>query len=150
MGDIIQPMDADRFWALVEMSDGDADKMTRMLMWFPKEEIIAFDLRMGLILYALDREDIHDVTDGSDDGFLYARCWIISRGRAYCGSVLADPHNAVPNKEDNGWLYPAMDAYEALAGEETWPDAIDKHWRALGVPDVNEASWPSRYGSDSE
>jgi hypothetical protein len=87
------------------------------------------------------------VTDGSDDGFLYARCWIISRGRAYCASVLADPSKAVEDEEDNDWLYPAMDAYEALAGEGTWADAIQKHWDALGVPDANEAAWPSESGN---
>ncbi len=149
MRETIEPMREDRFWALVEMSGGDADKMTHMLMWFPKEHIIAFELRMGMILHLLDREDIHDVTDGSDDGFLYARCWIISRGRAYCESVLADPSNAVEDEEDNDWLYPAMDAYEALAGEGTWGNASEAHWRALQIPDTNEAGWPSRYGNQS-
>jgi hypothetical protein len=147
MSESIEPMTEDRFWALVEESGGDAGKMTKILTWLPKEEIIAFELRFGILLYLLDREDIHDVTDGSDDGFLYARCWIISQGRAYCESVLADPSNAIEDEEDNDWLYPAMDAYEALAGEGAWPEAIERHWQALGFPDTNEAAWPSRYGN---
>ena len=43
----IPPMPEDRFWALVELSGGDADKMKAILLWFPKEDIIAFDLRLG-------------------------------------------------------------------------------------------------------
>ena len=87
----IPPMEEERFWALVELSDGDADKMKSLLLWFPKEDIIAFDLLLGEVLERLDRKDIHDVTDGSNDGFLDARLWIVSRGRAYYGPYLPTP-----------------------------------------------------------
>jgi hypothetical protein len=87
----IPPMPEDRFWALVELSGGDADKMKSLLLWFPKEHSIAFNLRLGEVVEQLDRDDIHDVTDGSDDGFLYARLRIVSRGREYYEAVLANP-----------------------------------------------------------
>ena len=47
------------------------------------------------VLYDIDREDIHERTDGSDDGFLYCRGFIVGMGRAYYEAVLADPDRAV-------------------------------------------------------
>jgi len=129
----IPPMPEDRFWALVEMSGGDADKMKAILLSFPKEDSIAFDLWLDEALERLDREDIHDVTDGSDDGFLYARLWIVSQGREYDEAALGDPSKA-ENAEDadnEQFYYAAMRAYDALVGgESVWSDVIDKHWNA--------------------
>lgn len=143
----IPPMREDRFWGLVEMSGGDADKMTSMLMWFPKEDIIAFDLRMGDALDQLDREGIYAMTGGSADGFLDIRCWIVSRGREYYEAVLADPAKAPEDEEDTdneSFGYAACEAYEALFGEEAFWDAKDKHWRTSREIGSNRAGWPIR------
>ncbi|HEY7020185.1 MAG TPA: aminotransferase class I/II-fold pyridoxal phosphate-dependent enzyme [Ktedonobacterales bacterium] len=135
----IPPIEEDRFWALVEMSGGDADKMQSILLWFPKEDSIAFDLRLGESYSRLDRDDIHAVTGGSDDGFLYIRLWIVSQGREYYEAVLADPSKA-QDHENEQFLYSAMDAYEALGGEETWSDIVDKHWNAYRTSHSTESS----------
>ncbi len=42
------------------------------------EELLAFDRVLERKLYDIDRADVHEHTDGSDDGFLYAR---LHRGR---------------------------------------------------------------------
>jgi hypothetical protein len=120
-GQFIPPMPEMRFWALVELSAGDADKMRSILLWFPKEDSSAFDLRLGEVLERLDREDIHDVTDGSDDGFLCARLWIVSQGREYCEAALANLATAqdAEDADSEQFYYSAIRAYKALGGEVT-------------------------------
>jgi hypothetical protein len=116
----IPPMPEDRFWALVEMSGGDAERLRTVLLALPAEDICAFSLALDDMMYALDRRDIHDVTDGSDDGFEYMRLWIISCGRAYYESVVADPQNAPQwagaDEENEDFGYAPEDAYKAKAG----------------------------------
>jgi hypothetical protein len=114
-------MPEDRFWALVELSGGDADKIQSILLWFPKEDSITFDLRLDEVLERLDREDIHDVSDGSDDGFLYARFWIVSQGREYYEAALANPSTAqdAEDADNEQFYYSALRAYKALGGEVT-------------------------------
>ena len=46
-------------------------------------------------LHDLDREEIHEHTDGSDDGFLYCRGFIVAVGREFYLAVNADPSLAV-------------------------------------------------------
>src|SRR5690349_11865216 len=56
-------------------------------------------------LYDIDREDIHEATDGSDDGFLYARGQIVALGRAYYEAVSEDPGKAVMDAECEAMCY---------------------------------------------
>ena len=39
----------------------------------PKDELLQFDRILERKLYDIDRSEIHEYTDGSDDGFLYCR-----------------------------------------------------------------------------
>ena len=116
-------MAEDQFWTLVAESGGDAHKLVGFLTGLSWEEIIAFDMRLDEAMYQLDRQDIHEITDGSDDGFEFVRLWIISRGREYFESVLRDPDNAphfADNDEENeDFGYAATDAYE-----EMYPDLM--------------------------
>ncbi|MEV8518014.1 DUF4240 domain-containing protein [Dactylosporangium sp. NPDC051484] len=56
-------------------------------------------------LYDIDRADIQEVTDGSDDGFLYCRGFIVALGRAFYEAVAADSAMAVPDAECEGMGY---------------------------------------------
>jgi hypothetical protein len=56
-------------------------------------------------LYDLDREDIHEHTDGSDDGFLYCRGFIVAAGREFYDAVAADPAMAVLDAECEAMCY---------------------------------------------
>ena len=138
----IPPMEEDRFWALVELSGGDADKMQSILLSFPKEDSIAFNLRLYEIVEQLDRDDIHDVTGGSADGFEYVRLWIISRGRTYYESVIADPHNAPQwgDEENEDFGYVAEDAYEAKVGAR-FPTGVWRHKTSRFLTGSNAAGW---------
>jgi uncharacterized protein DUF4240 len=59
------------------------------------EELTDLDRVLERALYDIDREDIHEVTEGSDDGFLYARGYIVALGREYYEAVRADPQVAL-------------------------------------------------------
>lgn len=56
-------------------------------------------------LYDIDRADVHAVTDGSDDGFLYARGFIVALGRDYYAAVVRDPEKAVPDADCQEMCY---------------------------------------------
>jgi hypothetical protein len=126
---------ADQCWALVAQFDGNANTLRRLLMGLSRDEIVAFDKRMYDVLCRLDRRDIHDMTDGSDDGFLYRRLWIVSRGRDYFESVLRDPENAphfADAEENEEFMYAAIEAYEEKFGEPL-PDYPERPSRAVNV-----------------
>jgi len=50
-------------------------------------------------LWEIDRAGIHAVTGGSDDGFLYARGFIVAMGREFYDAVCDNPQMAVPSAE---------------------------------------------------
>ena len=47
-------------------------------------------------LYDIDSAALHAVTGGSDDGFLYARGFVVAKGREFYYPVAADAQMAVP------------------------------------------------------
>ena len=50
-------------------------------------------------LYDIDRADVQAVTDGSDDGFLYARGFIVILGKAFYDAVHANAEMAISDAE---------------------------------------------------
>ncbi|MEH0822245.1 MULTISPECIES: DUF4240 domain-containing protein [unclassified Micromonospora] len=71
-------------------------------------------------LYDIDREDVHEVTDGSDDGFLYCRGWIVALGREFYEAVAADPGKAVLDADCEEMCYFFAHLHEERFG--AWPD----------------------------
>ncbi|TQM32060.1 DUF4240 domain-containing protein [Nocardia bhagyanarayanae] len=68
-------------------------------------ELTALDRVVERKLYDIDRADIHEITDGSDDGFLYCRGFIVAMGRDYYDAVVADSGMAVPDAECETMCY---------------------------------------------
>lgn len=68
-------------------------------------ELTDLDRVLERKLHDIDRADVHAVTDGSDDGFLYARGLIVALGRAFSTAVAADPRMAVPDGECEEMCY---------------------------------------------
>ncbi|GAA4970901.1 DUF4240 domain-containing protein [Actinoplanes utahensis] len=56
-------------------------------------------------LFDIDRQDIHEFTDGSDDGFLYARGFIVAAGREFYQAVQARPELAIMDAECEAMCY---------------------------------------------
>ena len=59
-------------------------------------ELTALDRVVERKLYDIDSAELHAVTGGSDDGFLYARGFIVAMGRGFYYAVAADALMAVP------------------------------------------------------
>ncbi|MEU8001089.1 DUF4240 domain-containing protein [Catellatospora sp. NPDC049111] len=58
-------------------------------------ELTDLDRVLERKLYDIDRADIQAVTDGSDDGFLYARGFIVALGQDYYTAVVGNPRLAI-------------------------------------------------------
>jgi hypothetical protein len=69
------------------------------------EEMIDLDRVLERKMYVVDRADIQEVTDGSDDGFLYCRGFIVAMGRDFFEAVVADPAVAICDAECESMAY---------------------------------------------
>ncbi|MFE9657413.1 DUF4240 domain-containing protein [Micromonospora sp. NPDC006431] len=83
-------------------------------------ELVDLDRVVERKLYDIDRADIHEVTDGSDDGFLYARGFIVAMGRQFYEAVQANPAMAVLDADCEGLCYLFAHLYEECFG--AWPE----------------------------
>jgi hypothetical protein len=100
------------------------------------EELLAFDRILERKLYDLDRAEIQEHTDGSDDGFLYARGFIVAAGKGYYDAVNAKPATALMDLECEEMCYLSWHLYrekfgefpmsgisrESCSNKEGWPD----------------------------
>jgi hypothetical protein len=86
---------------------------------FPQEELVAMDRVLERKLYNIDRQEIQEVTDGSDDGFLYARGFIVALGKAFYDAVDANPAVAICDAECEEMCYLPAHVHEERFGD--WP-----------------------------
>ncbi|KAL1409222.1 hypothetical protein Q8F55_006055 [Vanrija albida] len=104
---------------------------------YTQAQLAAWDAYMAQALYDIDREDVHAATDGSDDGFLYARGFIVAVGRAYYDKVKAEPATyGVEDAEFESICYEAAHVHDTRFGE--WPAQTVS--RESGS---NNDGWPS-------
>lgn len=101
---------------LLEGQDLFLKKLRKALSKYTQEQLFAFDRTLERKLYDIDRQDIQEHTDGSDDGFLYARGFIVSMGREYYELVIADPSKALPDLEFEEFCYFSKNLYEEKYG----------------------------------
>lgn len=76
-----------------------------------EDQLLAFDRILERKLYDIDRADIHERTDGSDDGFLYCRGFIVALGRRYYEAVSQNPDLAVLDAECEQMCYISWHLY---------------------------------------
>jgi Protein of unknown function (DUF4240) len=100
----------------------------------PADELLAFDRILERKLYDIDRADIHERTDGSDDGFLYCRGFIVGMGRAYYEAVLANPDRVVTDAECEQMCYVSWHLHHDKFGEVP-PSGISRETQS------NSAGW---------
>ena len=81
-----------------------------------KDDLLAFDRVLERKLYDLDRAEVQEHTDGSDDGFLYARGFITAVGQDYYEAVNADPGLALRDMECEEMCYLPVHVYEERFG----------------------------------
>ncbi len=126
------------FWRLIELIDvealdgGDEDgaiqPLHQALLEKSEEELFAFEEALASRLYAIDGEVFADNagdSGGSDDGFLYARCYVVAKGRSFFEAVKADP--TLMPKSIEQWceslLYPHREAWGHITERDAseWP-----------------------------
>lgn len=153
-----KPLDEDAFWSLIDRLDGRTDEaaVERLRDGLrSKRDAVAFQQRLALVLFDLDREalavqrvhfDDMDPDDApmplSDDTFLYLRAGIIARGRGTVAAVIADPtllaQGSWPDFEDLLYIAEevADDDIETGVSYETGSNTA--HWSER--PPVDEAA----------
>lgn len=148
-------MDETEFWRLIGLIDvkaldeGDEDEAIRplyeALIKKSEEELFAFEEQLALHLYAIDGEVYAENagdSGGSDDAFLYARCYVVAKGRAFFGAVKADP--TLMPKSIEQWcetlLYPHHHAWAHITGRDAsaWPFFASVSYESGSNPDL----WP--------
>jgi hypothetical protein len=81
-----------------------------------RDELAAMDRVLERKLYDLDRQDLQAVTDGSDDGFLYARGYIVALGKDFYDAVLDNPEVAIIDAECEDMCYLPTHVYKERFG----------------------------------
>nr|WP_295871593.1 DUF4240 domain-containing protein [uncultured Chitinophaga sp.] len=82
-----------------ELTDVIGECLRQLLETLDKPALTAFILLMEEKLYHIDRHEVQQYTDGSDDGFLYCRCFIVGMGEAYYNGIDSNPALATMDVE---------------------------------------------------
>ena len=82
-----------------------------------QNDLLAFDRILERKLWEIDRAEIQEHTDGSDDGFLYARGFIVAAGRDYYNAVNATPERAQMDVECEDICYLSFHVYSEKFGK---------------------------------
>jgi hypothetical protein len=148
-------MDQPTFWNLIGGIDqatllrGDdeaaVEPLIEALAEFDESEIKSFQDTLAQCLYDLDGRAYADQageSGKSDDGFLYARCYVVARGEKFYNGVKADP-SRMPGSLDQSCeslLYAAQQAWAAATGrdEEAWDHLTPVSYETGS----NKANWP--------
>ncbi|MEQ8458993.1 MAG: DUF4240 domain-containing protein [Sandaracinaceae bacterium] len=110
----------DLSWEVSESAELMLGALRSKLAQLPQEELLAFDRILERSLHEIDREEIHEVTEGSDDGFLYCRGFIVAVGRTYYAAVRKDARWAVVDAECGSMPYVSFHVFAERFGEDAW------------------------------
>jgi len=99
------------------LSDAILASYKKRLAGLSKEELTSFIHHLEERMYHIDRQEIHEYTDGSDDGFLYCRCFIVGMGKEYYTIVDENPSKATADAEAESFGFSAYGIYEELFNE---------------------------------
>lgn len=103
--------------AIAEAAGGMVEALRARLGALSAEDLMAFDRILERELYDLDRADVHEALDGSDDGFLYGRGFVVAAGRAYYDAVAAEPTRAHTDLECEEMCYVSWHVYREKFGD---------------------------------
>jgi hypothetical protein len=99
------------------------------------KDLLKFDRILERKLYDIDRQEVQEHTDGSDDGFLYARGFIVAAGQGYYDAVNTNPESALMDLECEEMCYLSWHLYRKKFGEVP-PSGISRESCS------NTAAWP--------
>ena len=130
--------------------DGDEDAALSPLLQTLSErsdvELAGFAEQLAQVLFQRGGQVYADCagdSGNSDDGFLYARCYVVALGRDHYERVVASPSEMPESLEEwcEGLRYVPQRAWAALTGnqEEAWPHRTS----VSDESGSNRALWPS-------
>ena len=82
-----------------------------------QDDLFEFNRILERKLYDLDRRDIHHYVEGSDDGFLYHRGFIVGMGREYYNAILNRPSLATLWLSSEAFSYQTRALYHRMYDE---------------------------------
>jgi Protein of unknown function (DUF4240) len=123
-------------YALEEALEEVIPALREQLVGLSAEDLLQFDRILERKLYDIDRAEIQEQTDGSDDGFLYCRGFIVALGLGYYDAVRANPAVALLDAECEEMCYLSLHLYHERFGEAP-PSGISRETQS------NSAGWAS-------
>ena len=84
---------------------------------FSKSESFEFNRILEKYLYDLDRSNVQEYIEGGDDGFLYARGFVIGMGKQYYDLINVSPELGV-HLESEDFAYVTRAIYHKLYDDE--------------------------------
>lgn len=117
--------------------DAMLDKLRPVLESYTSRQLCVWDAHCERALYDIDREDVHEALEGSDDGFLYARGFVVAVGKAYYDAVAANPAKYGLDFDAESMCYFAAHIHHDRFGEWTGKTDISRETGS------NAAGWPS-------
>ncbi|RAJ83475.1 uncharacterized protein DUF4240 [Chitinophaga dinghuensis] len=93
------------------------------LLDLEKADLVRFIRILEAKLHQINREEIHFYTDGSDEGFLYCRAFIVGMGEAYFNLIDRHPAYATCDAEAEIISFIGYAAYSDNFGHEFHRDA---------------------------
>ena len=112
-----------------------------------KNDLVSFDRILEEKLFKIDREDVHYYLEGSDDGFLYNRGFIVGMGKDFYKKIDSNPFEATRDNffwyfvglECQSMCFIARDIYRETYGKEMPKTNISRESLS------NREGWPSIY-----
>ncbi|MDQ1350139.1 MAG: hypothetical protein QG657_440 [Acidobacteriota bacterium] len=167
-------MKIEDFWSLTESIDlialgngheGDAvAPLIQVLASLPPKEIRSYAEHLAGVLYRLDGENYANHTGDSGrsgDGFLYCRCYVVAKGKAYYQTILSNP-SAMPKTIEEwcepllyvpakawarrtknnaaDWDFETTVSYETGSNLDQWPNLIKEEEDPFVEPKLEKAA----------
>lgn len=147
-------MDVNEFWKVISLIDQYAledsddeeavEPLISLLSTKSEDEISQFQEHLSQVLFALDGQrwmDQSGDSSGSGDGFLYARCYVVAKGKEHYETVLSNP-SVMPKSADQ-WaeslLYVAGQAWAEITGNDE--EDFDRETTVSYESFSNETQW---------
>lgn len=110
--------------------------LERELRTLSKEDLTKFNRFVEKKLFIIDRAEIHRYTDGGDDGFYYARGFILAMGKEYFNKIDKRPSLATYDVESEIMCFVGYIVYKEKFNEEF--ERYKYHNASTGM---NELEW---------
>lgn len=107
-------------------------------------DIVLFDRILERKMYDIDRDDVHEYTNGGDDGFMYARGFIVGMGKAYYDLINKEPAYATMDLAAESFCYFPIHSFmqenvieDEITGEETYEEIDINGFATLDITPSN-------------